>query len=79
MGLCVNILPLRFSMTRVEKYRSYREEISNMKFENFNKKHEAAKQVDTFHGNINYDKVMVVHEMFDESDEKSTKKRSFYI
>ena len=49
MTLCDNISPLRFSMTRVEKYRRYRQEISNMKFETFSEKREVAKQVDKVH------------------------------
>ncbi len=67
-------------MTRVEKYRRYREEISNMKFESFSKKREASKQVDKLYGNnleekLNYEDIMVVHEVFDNSQVSKKNKR----
>ena len=80
MTLCDNISPLRFSMTRVEKYRRYRQEISNMKFESFSQKREVAKEVDKLSGNrqsnrLNYDEVMTVNESFDEGEFKFKKRR----
>jgi len=67
-------------MTRVEKYRRYRQEISNMKFETFSQKREVANQIDKLHGDrlenkLNYDEVMSVHESFDEGDIKFKKRR----
>ncbi len=56
-------------MTRVEKYRRYRDEISNMKFETFSQKKEAAKQINLLRekdsgDKLNYEDVMEVHEVF---------------
>ena len=67
-------------MTRVEKYRRYRQEISNMKFETFSQKHEVAKEIDKLNGNrqsnrLNYDEVMTVNESFDEGEIKFKKRR----
>ena len=67
-------------MTRVEKYRRYRQEISNMKFETFSEKREVAKQVDKVHnsrvGNkLNYEEVMAVNESFDNGEIKFKKRR----
>ena len=67
-------------MTRVEKYRRYRQEISNMKFETFSQKRVVAKEVDKLNGNrqsnrLNYDEVMIVNESFDEGEIKFTKRR----
>ena len=78
MALCVNIFALTKSMTRVEKYRRYREEISNMKFENFTQKKEASGQVEKirntdFESKLNYDEVMEIHEVYEENDEKVKK------
>ena len=67
-------------MTRVDKYRRYRKEISNMKFEKFSQKKEAAMTVEKLHnmdsGNqLTYDDLMVVHEVFDEEKPKVRKIR----
>ena len=80
MTLCDNISPLRFSMTRVEKYRRYRQEISNMKFETFSEKREIAEQVekvsDTSVGNkMNYEQVIAVNDTFDKGEIKFKKRR----
>ena len=80
MTLCDNISPLRFSMTRVEKYRRYRQEISNMKFETFSEKREIAEQVekvsDTSVGNkMNYEQVIAVNDTFDKGEVKFKKRR----
>ena len=80
MTLCDNISPLRFSMTRVEKYRRYRQEISNMKFETFSEKREVAEQVDKVHdtslGNkLNYEQVMAVNESLSQGETKFKKIR----
>ena len=80
MTLCDNISPLRFAMTRVEKYRRYRQEISNMKFETFSEKKEVAKQVEKIHSNnlgskMNYEDVMAVNESFDKGEIKFKKRR----
>ena len=57
-------------MTRVEKYRQYREDISNMKFETFTQKGEVAKQVGKMSANrdsnkLNYDQVMIIQDELD--------------
>ena len=80
MTLCDNISPLRFNMTRVEKYRRYRQEISNMKFETFSEKREIAEQVekvsDTSVGNkMNYEQVIAVNDTFDKGEIKFKKRR----
>jgi len=67
-------------MTRVEKYRRYRNEISNMKFETFTQKREASDTIDKLHdkrlGNkLNYEQVMIVNEVFDEGEVTKFKKR----
>ena len=67
-------------MTRVEKYRRYRQEISNMKFETFSEKKEVAEQVDKVHnskvGNkMNYEDVMTINESFDNGEVKFKKRR----
>lgn len=78
MALCVNIFTLTNSMTRVEKYRRYREEISNMKFETFTQKKEAYEEVEKMHnfenGNkLNLDEILEVHEVFDGAEKKHKK------
>ena len=80
MTLCVNISPLRFSMTRTEKYRQYREEISNMKFETFSQKREASEAIEKLPGaksgkKLNYNQVMEANEIFDEGEVKFKKRR----
>ena len=67
-------------MTRVEKYRRYRQEISNMKFETFSEKREVAEEVNKVHdkrlGNkLNYEQVMAVNETFDTGEVKFKKRR----
>ena len=67
-------------MTRVEKYRRYRQEISNMKFETFSEKREIAEQVekvsDTSVGSkLNYEQVIAVNETFDKGEVKFKKRR----
>ena len=67
-------------MTRVEKYRRYRQEISNMKFETFSEKREIAEQVekvsDTSVGNkMNYEQVIAVNDTFDKGEVKFKKRR----
>ena len=54
-------------MTRTEKYRAYRNEISNMKFDTFSPKKEVAKKVTNVHSEsygskIKYEDVMLVQE-----------------
>ena len=71
-------------MTRVEKYRRYRQEISNMKFETFTKKRKVAQEVDKLNENkqsnlLNYEEVMIVNESFDESEIKFKKRRLIYL
>ena len=66
-------------MTRVEKYRNYRNEIANKNFETFSKKKETAKQIEKISVNnsekkLNYDQVMDVYETFG-AGEKKLKKR----
>ena len=67
-------------MTRVEKYRRYREEISNMKFENFSEKREASNRVEKLYGNrkedkLNFEDIMVVHEVFEKGQIPEKNKR----
>lgn len=67
-------------MTRVEKYRQYREEISNMKFETFTQKGEVAKQIGKMHSNkdsnkLNYDQVMIIQDELDSGDVDFKRKR----
>lgn len=80
MLLCDNIFSLSDSMTRVEKYRTYRKEISNMKFETFSQKKLAAEQLEELHNEnlgskLNYEQVMVVHDVFNDGEEKHKKRR----
>ena len=54
-------------MTRTEKYRAYRNEISNMKFDTHSSKDEVSKEVDKVHSGfygskLNYDEVMLIQE-----------------
>lgn len=67
-------------MTRTEKYRQYREEISNMKFESFTQKREASDTIDKLTdarlGNkLNLEQVMIANEVFDEGEVKFKKRR----
>lgn len=67
-------------MTRVEKYRRYREEISNMKFEKVSEISEASKQVKKLCGNranekLDFESVMVVHEVFEKDQLTQKNKR----
>ena len=69
-------------MTRVEKYRSYRNEILNMKFETSSHKREVAKRVSKVHptdldGRLNYEQVIDIHEMYG-NDEKLMKKKKYH-
>lgn len=84
MLLCVNIFTLSLLMTRVEKYRRYREEIANMKVENFSSKSEAAKQVDkitslTGDNKIGFEDVMGIREIYAENDEITKKTHRFHL
>ena len=54
-------------MTRTEKYRAYRNEISNMKFDTPSSKGEVSKEVvkvhsDSFGNKLNYEDVMLIQE-----------------
>ena len=69
-------------MTRFEKYRAYRNEISNMKLESLSSKEEVSKEVDKVHSDLggsklNYEQVSLVHELV--TDEKVNFKRKKYI
>ena len=71
-------------MTRVEKYRRYREEISNMKIESFSSKKEAADQVEKFQYDsttkkLNLEQVMEVHEVYDNNEQVSKKTNHYQI
>ena len=71
-------------MTRVEKYRRYREEISNMKIESFTAKKEAADQVEKFQYDattkkLNLEQVMEVHEVYDNNEQVSKKINHYQI
>jgi len=67
-------------MTRIEKYRKYREEISNMKFDVLTQKKEAAEQINKLHNFssgklLNYEEVMEVHEVFDDKNTNAKHKK----
>lgn len=67
-------------MTRVEKYRRYRDEISNMKLGDFSEKEETAMQIEKnrFAGGdekLNYEQVMVVHELMNEGEVNFKRKK----
>ena len=67
-------------MTRTEKYRQYREEISNMKFESFTQKKEATETIEKLNGNrlgnrLNYEQVMIANSVFDEGEVQFKKRR----
>jgi len=67
-------------MTRTEKYRQYRKEISNMKFESFSQKREASETIEKLQGNrlsrhLNYEQVMDANKVFDEGEVKFKKRR----
>ncbi|MBQ0009353.1 MAG: hypothetical protein KBS97_03675 [Firmicutes bacterium] len=66
-------------MTRVEKYRRYREEIANMKFETSSSKKTMSQQIGRMVGNsdsskLNYEQVLDIFDSYD-PDAKNTKKR----
>ena len=69
-------------MTRTEKFRAYRNEIKNMKFDTPTSKIEVSKEVDkvhsSFHGSkLNYDDVMLIQE--EVNGEEVNFKRKKYI
>ena len=58
-------------MTRTEKYRQYREEIKNMKFETITQKGEVAKQIGQIarthdSSKLNYEQIMIIQDEFNE-------------
>ena len=66
-------------MTRVEKYRRYREEIANMKFETSSSKKTMSQEIGRMVGTndsskLNYDQVLDIFGSYD-PDAKDTKKR----
>ena len=71
-------------MTRVEKYRQYRKEISNMKFEVLTKKKKVVNQIGKMKENhiydrLNYDEVMQIHNAYIDEEANLKKKRLIYI
>lgn len=67
-------------MTRVEKYRKYRQEIENMKSEDFSSKKEAGDKIgDGGSRKIGYDKVINIHEMYEPNDKKHKTKHRIQI
>ena len=67
-------------MTRTEKYRAYRNEISNMKFDTPSSKKEVSKEVDKFHSDfqsskLNYDEVMLIQESVNGEEVNFRRKR----
>lgn len=69
-------------MTRTEKYRAYRNEIKNMKFDTPTSKDEVSKKVDKVHSSfrdskLNYDEVMLIQE--EVNGEEVNFKRKKYI
>ena len=82
MRVCDNIFSLSNSMTRIEKYREYRQEISNMKFETFSQKREVSHKVGKVHDSdlgskLNYEQVMNIHEVYDSAQIES--KRNYHF
>ena len=80
MSLCDNISALRISMTRTEKYRQYREEISNMKFESFTQKREISDTIEKLHDKrlgtrLALEDVIDASRSFDEGEVKFKKRR----
>lgn len=66
-------------MTRVEKFRRYREEIANMKFETSSNKKTMSEEIGRMVGNregskLNYEQVLDIFDSYD-PDAKNTKKR----
>ena len=71
-------------MTRVEKYRQYRAEIANMKFDSFSEKNETAKKVENIHGvangnKLNYEQVMLVQESIGDKSVNFKRKKIFNL
>ena len=67
-------------MTRTEKYRQYRNEIANMKFDSFSEKEQTAKEIEKvqYSGSgrkLNYEQVMVVHELMDDGEVNFKRKK----
>ena len=67
-------------MTRLEKYRQYREDISNMKFETYTQKREASEAIDKLRDNksgnkLNYEEVMMANDVFDSGEIKFKKRK----
>lgn len=66
-------------MTRVEKFRRYREEIANMKFETSSNKKVMSEQIgrmcgDNKNSKLNYEQVLDIFDSYD-PDAKNTKNR----
>ena len=71
-------------MTRTEKYRQYRKEIANMKFESFSEKNETSKKIENIHGNfssnkLNYEEVMIVQESIADKSVNFKRKKFFSL
>ena len=69
-------------MTRTEKYRAYRNEISNMKFDTPTSKDEVSKKVDKVHSDfygskLNYEQVMLIQESVG-GEEVNFKRKKFF-
>ena len=67
-------------MTRTEKYRAYRNEISNMKFDTFSPKKEVAKKVtnvrsEAYGSKLNYEDVMLVQESLEHEEVNFKRKK----
>ena len=70
-------------MTRVEKYRRYREEIANMKFESSSSRKTISEKIERIRGGnesskLNYEQVLNVFGTYD-SDAKINKTRHFRL
>ena len=71
-------------MTRIEKYREYRKEISNMKFETFSQKRKVSQEIEKVHDSefgskLNYEQVMNIHEVYDSNQTISKQNRRFAL
>lgn len=71
-------------MTRVEKYRSYREEIANMKIENFSSKKAVSEKIERICNNnesskLNYEEVLNAFDVYDTDGEPVKRKRKIRL
>lgn len=67
-------------MTRVEKYRRYREDIANMKVETFSSKKKVVDKIEKGEGKkVGYENVMDIHDIYDNGHNQPKKRRTIRI